>query len=92
MYHLIEVLWRNSEAYRSAIFNPEWSERAQRYHRAILKACKAKYVAGIIVAQDEHRANGLAAIIDFLRENEARWREGSVEIGRRSKSRASSEA
>ena len=70
LYRLIEVLWQNSEVYRSAIFDPDWCERAQRDHRAILDACKARDVAGVIAAQDEHRSNGLADIIAFLQENE----------------------
>lgn len=68
LYHLIEVLWQNSEAYRSAIFSRGWGERAQRDHRAILKACKSKDVAGVIAAQDKHRSNGLTAIIAYLQE------------------------
>lgn len=76
LYHLIEVLWQNSEAYRSAIFSPGWCQRAQRDHRAILKACKSRDVAGVIAAQDKHRSDGLAAIIAFLQENETLRGEG----------------
>jgi DNA-binding GntR family transcriptional regulator len=68
LYHLIEVLWQNSEACRSAIFSRSWCQRAQRDHQAILKACKSKDVAEVIVAQDKHRSKGLAAIIAFLQE------------------------
>lgn len=68
LYRLIEVLWQNSEAYRSAIFSRDWGKRAQRDHRAIFEACKTGSVAGVITAQDEHRANGLAAITAYLQE------------------------
>jgi DNA-binding GntR family transcriptional regulator len=68
LYHLIEVLWQNSEAYRSAIFSRDWGQRARRDHRAILEACKSKEVARVIAAQDKHRSNGLAAIIALLQE------------------------
>lgn len=68
LYRLIEVLWQNSEACRSAIFSRDWGQRAQRDHRVILEACESKDVARVIAAQDKHRSNGLAAIITFLQE------------------------
>lgn len=64
---MIEVLWQNSEAYRSLIAFPTWYKWAQEDHRKILEACKARDVAGAIDAQDEHRQNALARIIDLLR-------------------------
>jgi DNA-binding GntR family transcriptional regulator len=67
LYHMIEVLWRISEAYRGAIFDYTWSKRAQKYHRAIIVACKAGDVAGTIAAQDEHRSDAIASITAFLK-------------------------
>jgi DNA-binding GntR family transcriptional regulator len=67
LYHMIEVLWQSSEAYRSVIFNPAWCERAQADHRAILGVCEAGDVAAAIAAQDEHRARGLASITAHLK-------------------------
>ncbi len=64
---MIEVLWQNSEAYRSLIASPAWYKWAQEDHRKILEACKARDVAGTIDTQDKHRQNALARIIDLLR-------------------------
>ena len=66
LYRIIEVLWRVSEAYRGAIFDPAWLERAREDHRRILKACKARDTDETIAAQDEHRSNALASITAFL--------------------------
>jgi DNA-binding GntR family transcriptional regulator len=66
LYRIIEVLWRVSEAYRGAIFDPAWLERAREDHRRILEACKAGDVDETIAAQDEHRSNALASITAFL--------------------------
>ena len=66
LYRIIEVLWRVSEAYRGAIFDPTWLERAREDHRRILEACKARDVDETIAAQDEHRSNALASITAFL--------------------------
>ncbi len=69
LYRLIEVLWQNSEAYRSLFLNdPTWYEQAQQYHRAILDACKAKDVARVVAAQDEHRSRAIAGIVALLEE------------------------
>jgi len=66
LYRIIEVLWRVSEAYRGAIFDSGWLERARKDHRAIFAACKAGDVTGAVAAQDEHRSNALANITAFL--------------------------
>lgn len=66
--NMIEVLWQNSEAYRGLIANPTWYEWAHEDHKKILEACKARDVDRAIAAQDEHRQNALARIIDLLRE------------------------
>lgn len=66
LYRIIEVLWRVSEAYRGAIFDPTWLGRARKDHRRILEACKAGDVDETIAAQDEHRSNALARITAFL--------------------------
>ena len=68
---MIKVLWQNSEAYRSLIAVPIWCKWAQEDHRKILEACKARDVTGVIAAQNEHRRNALARIIDLLRSSEA---------------------
>ena len=69
LYRLIEVLWQNSESYRSLFLNdPTWYEQAQQYHRAILDACKAKDVASAVAAQDEHRSKAIAGIVALLEE------------------------
>jgi DNA-binding GntR family transcriptional regulator len=70
IYRIIEVLWRMSEAYRVAIFDADWLERAGRDHQTILKACRARDVAGAVAAQNEHRFNALASITAFLEKTE----------------------
>lgn len=65
---MIEVLWQNSEAYRGLIAHPTWYEWAQKDHRKLLGACKARDVDGAIAAQEEHRNNALSKIIDHLKE------------------------
>lgn len=67
IFNMIKVLWQNSEAYRSLIADPTWYKWAHEDHRKVLKACKARDVAGAIAAQDEHRQNALTKIIDHLR-------------------------
>ncbi len=67
LYRIIEVLWRVSEAYRGAIFDPTWLGRAREDHRRILEACKAGDLDETIAAQDEHRSNALARITAFLK-------------------------
>lgn len=69
--NMIKVLWQNSEAYRSLIAVPTWYQWAQEDHRKILEACKARDVAGVIAAQDEHRQKALVKIIDLLRRSGA---------------------
>ena len=71
IFNMIKVLWQNSEAYRSLIADSTWYKWAHEDHRKILKACKAWDVAGAIAAQDEHRQNALARIIDLLRSSGA---------------------
>jgi DNA-binding GntR family transcriptional regulator len=66
LYRIVEVLWRVSEAYRGAIFNAPWLERAKKDHQKILNACKARNVAEAIVAQDEHRSHALESITEVL--------------------------
>jgi DNA-binding GntR family transcriptional regulator len=65
---MIGVLWQNSEAYRGLIADPTWYEWAQKDHRKLLGACKARDVDGAIAAQEEHRNNALSKIIDHLKE------------------------
>jgi len=66
IYRMIEVLWQNSEAYRSLIADPAWYERAHESHREIVEACKAGDVDRAIAAQDEHRQSALDNIIALL--------------------------
>ncbi|MDP8926315.1 MAG: GntR family transcriptional regulator [Actinomycetota bacterium] len=70
LYRMIEVLWQVSEAYRSAISDSTWGERAQKYHRALLEACKAKDVTEAIAIQDEHRSDAIVNITAFLKKAE----------------------
>ena len=71
IYRMIEVLWQNSEAYRSLIADPAWYERAHEDHRTILEACKIGDVDRALAAQDEHRQSALNSIIAFLNGSEA---------------------
>ena len=64
---MIEVLWQNSEAYRSLIADPAWYERAHEDHRKLLEACKGGDVERAIAAQDEHRQSALKSIIALLK-------------------------
>jgi DNA-binding GntR family transcriptional regulator len=64
---MIEVLWQNSEAYRSLIADPAWYQQAHEDHRALLEACKARDVEGAVAAQDAHRQHALNSIIAFLK-------------------------
>jgi DNA-binding GntR family transcriptional regulator len=70
IYRIIEVLWRMSEAYRVAIFDAVWLERAGRDHQTILEACRARDIAGAVAAQNEHRFNALKSITAFLEKTE----------------------
>ena len=67
LYRIIEVLWRVSEAYRGAIFDPSWLGCARKDHRRILEACEAGDLDETIAAQNEHRSNALARITTFLK-------------------------
>ncbi len=66
IYRMIEVLWQNSEAYRSLIADPAWYERAHESHRALVEACRVGDVEGAIAVQDEHRQDALENIIALL--------------------------
>ena len=66
IYRMIEVLWQNSEAYRSLIADPAWYERAHESHRAIVEACRVKDAEMAIAVQDEHRQDALKTIIALL--------------------------
>ena len=70
LYHMIDLLWQNSEAYRGLIFGPEWSRKAHEDHETILEACKAGDVDRVIAAQERHRANAMENIIVYLEEPE----------------------
>ena len=67
IYHMVEVLWQNSEAYRGLLFSPEWYEKAREDHVEILEACKARDAAAMIAAQERHRQNALAGIDLYLK-------------------------
>jgi DNA-binding GntR family transcriptional regulator len=71
IYHMTELLWQSSEAYRGLISDAAWRRQAQGDHRAILAACKAKDVDRAIAAQEAHNSNALAKIVEFLEESEA---------------------
>jgi DNA-binding GntR family transcriptional regulator len=66
IYHMVEVLWQNSETYRGLIFSPEWCEQAQEDHRTLLEACKAGDTASIIAAQERHSHKAWACIDSYM--------------------------
>jgi len=67
LFRTIELLWQNSDAYRSVFFNSLGSrQRVQEEHRKILDACEAADVEGVISAMDEHRSNAIADLASIL--------------------------
>lgn len=62
-----EILWRNSQAYRSIFFNnPSILERIQKEHRQIVDACRVRDTEGIIVTMNEHRSNAIPDLKTIL--------------------------
>lgn len=66
-FRMAEILWRNSQAYRSIFFtDPAILQRIQKEHRRIVNACKARDTEGVIVAMNEHRSNAIPDLTAIL--------------------------
>lgn len=66
-FRIVEILWKNSDSYRSVFFNnPAILRRIQKEHRKIVDACKARDTEGVVAAMNEHRSNAIPDLTAIL--------------------------
>lgn len=62
-----EILWQNSESYRSMYLNdPEVLRRIRDEHESILSACRRRHADGLVKQSSRHRDQAVARLQDLL--------------------------
>ncbi len=73
LFQTIQVLWQNSDSYRSVFLNdPVARRRVQAEHRPLVEACRAGDVEAAIAVMDTHRNHAVNFLSSMLQDEDRR--------------------